>query len=1209
MEPVEEEDQLFTSFTHKDAFFRLLGEFLDHRPTRPAQEEARLVQDLGSILDIYLPAPPLIDPHLGLILPPLIGAIQRLLEGTEQIPGHIGPSIETVSLQLEGPSSSSCNLEQDGLDWRPNRLASLGTVVWWVLKVRGWKACLSFFPPTLPSLPLLLKLYHPVPDPQLLPPSSWQLRYILLIWLSLVSMIPFSLDSVGGEGTIGKLFTIGTRAVWSGRGKEGDGAAGLLGRLFSRSDCYPLLDRFLAECDTRIQPTPTRPSSDPFLKATVLRCMANLAPSASVEQSALIRKWVHLNVSSEADIEKSGLCRKLRVKVLGRLAQGDLGRAGLGKGKSLRKGRLALGREGRDADTEAREEHEEQDIEVPQEVEDVVEDLMVGLQDKDTIVRWSAAKYTSRLSILLPSSFADQIAEAVIGLYANDVIFTGPASSTIVTVKDGEEKEQQTMDLSGVKEPTWHGASLAIAELARRGVLSKDRLDELLPWLLKALFFDPRTSSHSTGTSVRDAACYILWSLPRAFSKTDMEPYALKLARASITLAVSDREVTIRRAGSAAFQENVGRMGLFAHGIDVLAKTDFYSVGIRRMAFLTAAPLVAQHEIYRSYLLEHYSTITLRHWDKEMRVLGAAALKSIVEIDLDEMGPALVDKLIAHLDTLDSTWIHGILLALGELALSFDRSSSPKKEEVLRKIFISLTRLRPTLFTSFSADQQLSASCLIVARSAMTSTLQDPELSVTWRNLSELCLTNGNEIVQDSLSCMWSRISELQSIEEDIQRYALLFHRLMKTFNRELQQTLARVLGKLSFQLTPVAWSVIERLLGMVESGSKNFVSDVEARRNAFEAICQIVSRPSCRGSSPELVAVSGINRVFEALFKGLDDYTTDQRGDVGSWIRMTCIRGTSSLVCSLLDSNPDSIGEWLDQTVYHRVVGTTLKLAAERLDGVRKVAGECLKDIVLRDGQKPEWVLPASSILRNLYKGPEPVRWQNSQAVISRLVHLVSEQTYRRPLLEGLTLSIGSLSEGNHKHTSQSFLAYLSTLPPSSPSPAVASLLSICRTLVDIAKSNVTLNRVYIPVLDTLVLLFEDGDLSRIADIASGKVTIRSIYSIACRDLGRIRNIQRVQASMKIITGMLTVPACASEALKTLPILLNHRFPTVRAATAENLYLILQSLSLPDSKLNTTFDELEDVLLSTTWSASPEESENGTKEVVRLYSSLIGSL
>ena len=33
---------------------------------------------------------------------------------------------------------------------------------------------------------------------------------------------------------------------------------------------------------------------------------------------------------------------------------------------------------------------------------------------------------------------------------------------------------------------------------------------------------------------------------------------------------------------------------LFPHGIDVLRKTDFYAVGVRRNAFVVAAPEVAE---------------------------------------------------------------------------------------------------------------------------------------------------------------------------------------------------------------------------------------------------------------------------------------------------------------------------------------------------------------------------------------------------------------------------------------------------------------------------------------------------------------------------------------------------------------------------------------------------------------------------------------
>jgi tubulin-specific chaperone D len=112
---------------------------------------------------------------------------------------------------------------------------------------------------------------------------------------------------------------------------------------------------------------------------------------------------------------------------------------------------------------------------------------------------------------------------------------------------------------------------------------------------------------------VRDAAAYALWSLPRAYDASIIAPFANKLARNLVSVSAYDREVHIRRAASATFQEYVGRtvcgltnsfgrpqfvltipQGIFPHGIDVLGKIDFFAVGVRRNAFLVAAPQAAE---------------------------------------------------------------------------------------------------------------------------------------------------------------------------------------------------------------------------------------------------------------------------------------------------------------------------------------------------------------------------------------------------------------------------------------------------------------------------------------------------------------------------------------------------------------------------------------------------------------------------------------
>jgi hypothetical protein len=77
------------------------------------------------------------------------------------------------------------------------------------------------------------------------------------------------------------------------------------------------------------------------------------------------------------------------------------------------------------------------------------------------------------------------------------------------------------------------------------------------------LYFDIRKGASSIGSSVRDAACYVIWSLVRSTAPDSLKPFAKDIAQNLIIVSVLDREVHIRRAASAAFQEAVGRTARF----------------------------------------------------------------------------------------------------------------------------------------------------------------------------------------------------------------------------------------------------------------------------------------------------------------------------------------------------------------------------------------------------------------------------------------------------------------------------------------------------------------------------------------------------------------------------------------------------------------------------------------------------------------------
>ena len=74
----------------------------------------------------------------------------------------------------------------------------------------------------------------------------------------------------------------------------------------------------------------------------------------------------------------------------------------------------------------------------------------------------------------------------------------------------------------------------------------------------------------------------------------------------------------------------------------------------------------------------------------------------------------------------------------------------------------------------------------------------------------------------------------------------------------------------------------------------------------------------------------------FKTIGKCLEDHTTDQRGDIGSLVRLEAIKGLDAVLKRGTISNFPVI-----QTLVSKLCG----LAVEKLDRVRLQAVQCLKD------------------------------------------------------------------------------------------------------------------------------------------------------------------------------------------------------------------------------------------------------------------------
>lgn len=150
---------------------------------------------------------------------------------------------------------------------------------------------------------------------------------------------------------------------------------------------------------------------------------------------------------------------------------------------------------------------------------------------------------------------------------------------------------------------------------------------------------------------------------------------------------------------------------------------------------------------------------------------------------------------------------------------------------------------------------------------------------------------------------------------------------------------------------------------------------DAEARVNAVRglvSVCEtLVQGRECSNEDciPLLYLIK--DEVMARLFKALDDYSVDNRGDVGSWVReaamnglekctyILCARGSNGFTKTLngVGSEPESLHcekaekdqatSFFDSTMATSIVGGICKQAVEKLDKLREAAATILQRIL----------------------------------------------------------------------------------------------------------------------------------------------------------------------------------------------------------------------------------------------------------------------
>lgn len=113
---------------------------------------------------------------------------------------------------------------------------------------------------------------------------------------------------------------------------------------------------------------------------------------------------------------------------------------------------------------------------------------------------------------------------------------------------------------------------------------------------------------------------------------------------------------------------------------------------------------------------------------------------------------------------------------------------------------------------------------------------------------------------------------------------------------------------------------------------------------------------------------------MYDHLLNGLNDYTIDERGDVGSWIRITCVKGLASVSEQLISRfHGNVLSEYLPIPHYHKAISGLLKQGVERLDQVRQDAGRAFMKLLYINPSPSNtdlgWVVSEGPFIRKLFE------------------------------------------------------------------------------------------------------------------------------------------------------------------------------------------------------------------------------------------------
>ncbi|NWR47300.1 TBCD protein, partial [Regulus satrapa] len=1116
---------------------------------------------------------------------------------------------------LEGMMNSLLEIVQDSAS--PPPLVHLAFKFLYIItKVRGYKRFLPLFPHEVRDLqPVLDMLAKQNPRD----PETWETRYMLLLWLSMICLIPFdlarfdgSLESLEGPARLPTMDRILDMAkcylVVSDKAR--DAAAVLVSKFIVRPDVrQSRMADFLDWVLSMLSKSSSQTMEGTVIMNGMLQALAQLFKHGKREDCLPYAATV-LECLDSCKLSESNqmVLRKLGMKLVQRLgltfvkpkvAKWRYQRGSRSLAANLQAQGAAVHKQKREVAVAEADDDDDEEYDIPGEIENVVEQLLVGLKDKDTIVRWSAAKGIGRITGRLPKELADDVIGSLL-----DCFSVNKTSCSGISFQETDN--------------AWHGGCLALAELGRRGLLLPSRISDVVPVMLRALTYDEKRGACSVGSNVRDAACYVCWAFARAYEPAELIPFISPISSALVIAAVFDRDVNCRRAASVSYHIPASMpLGTFPHGIDILTAADYFAVGNRVNCYLTISVYIAGFPEYTQPMIDHLVNMKINHWDSVIRELSTKALHNITPRAPEYMANVVLPRLLPLSVGSDLHTRHGAILACAEithalckLAQENNRSVtyyfSEKSLEGLKQIHQEVCSQHKSGFlykcnflSVFDSPSYLVTKlyfltvCTLIEKLSLSKMpfRGDPIIggwqwliNDSLRHLTLVSSAARQHVKESAVSALAALCNEFY-INERGEADPALQDELVTQYVSELQNAeemircgFSRALGALPrFLLRGRLQQVLEGLKKVTVISPED-VSFAESRRDALIAIAKVCQTVGVKGdgSQQEYVCRDNVDQIYATLLSGVTDYTTDSRGDVGGWVREAAMTSLMEVTLLLVQNE----AELMNASICEQIMCWLAQQSAEKIDKFRAHAGSVFLSLLHFD-RPPVPHIPHREELERIFPRSEEaaLNWNAASEAFPRITQLLGLPTYQYHVLLGLSVSVGGLTETTLRYSAQSLFDYMKKIQ-SDPS----ALERFCETLLKVFEDNLRNDRVSVPLLTMLDQMLANGCFDLFTEQENHPFPVK-LFTLCKEEIRRSKDIRKLRSSIGVFCGLIQFQGGMREKVFfQLFLLLCHPFPIIRKTTASQVYEML--LTYGDVAEPATVEQAMAILSDTNWEA-----------------------